>query len=198
MAAVGELIVLMEGAPSGSMPVHSGDVLVLGRAPDCHVRIRLASVSRVSARLAVEGGHAFFVNASAAAPAVLTRSSASSSSSSSSTVMQHVEVPLGVPVCLQHGDRLAFGTRDFLFHYGAWGSWRVPCALPGAAWGEATLAIFSAMPPNTLHFIALPHNTLPLRCQHPSCSTLITAARSCPEPCRPWPAAHHPPPLAPP
>jgi hypothetical protein len=108
MAAVGELVVLVEGAPSGSMPVHSGDVLTLGRAPDCHVRIRLASVSRLSARLAAEGPHAFLVSASASAPAVLTRGAAA----------QRVEVPLGVPVCLQHGDRLAFGTRDFLFHYG--------------------------------------------------------------------------------
>lgn len=108
---LGELVVLVEGEPSGSMPVHGGDVLTLGRAPDCNVRIRLASVSRLSARLAAEGAHAFFVNASGGAPAELTRGAGSAA--------QRVEVPLGQPVCLHHGDRLVFGTREFLFHYGA-------------------------------------------------------------------------------
>ena len=110
MAAVGELVVLVDGATAsgGSMAVHCGDMLTLGRAPDCNVRIRLATVSKLAARLVVEGAHAFFVNESAASPAVLTRGGAP------------VATPLGEPVALEHGDRLAFSSRDFLFLYGAW------------------------------------------------------------------------------
>lgn len=163
MAAVGELVVLAEGAPSGSMPVHSGDVLTLGRAPDCHVRIRLASVSRVSARLAAEGAHAFFVNASAGAPAVLTRGAAA----------QRVDVPLGLPVCLHHGDRLAFGPRDFVFNYGAWGLLILACGLgawpfPGGPFTHFSLPLFCCHCAHTSH----------LHCQCLSCRTPTAAARA--------------------
>ena len=130
MAAVGELIVVVDDAPSGGMPVHSGDVLTLGRAPDCNVRIRLKSVSRVSARLVADGVHAFFINESTSNPAVLTRGAL------------QVPLPLGMAVCLEHGDSLSFSTRDFWFHYGGCCCWLMLYLIPrsgGFIWPSLSL-----------------------------------------------------------
>ena len=105
MSQVGELIVLSENEHSGSLPVYSGDALTLGRAPECNVRIRLSSVSKISARVVVEAACAFFVNETTVNPAVILRDGSP------------LDISLGVPVCLKHGDRLSFCSRDFLFFY---------------------------------------------------------------------------------
>lgn len=99
---------LLDGVPSGSMPLNDGDALTLGRAPECNIRIRVSSVSKLSARLIGEGTTAYFVNETATNPATLTRSGLV------------LPTPQGSPIHLEQGDSLRFATRDFLFEYGAW------------------------------------------------------------------------------
>jgi len=107
MSLIGHLIVLSDGVPSGSMPLNDGDMLTLGRAPECNVRIRISSVSKLSARLVGEGNVSFFVNETSTNPASLTRNG---------TQLHSQE---GVPIYLEHGDQLKFSSRVFLFEYGA-------------------------------------------------------------------------------
>ena len=106
-SSIGHLIVLLDEIPSGSMPLNDGDVLTLGRGAECNVRIRVSSVSKLSARLVGEENVAFFINETLVNPAILTRQGA------------QLDIPIGVPIYLEHGDRLKFATRDFLFEYGA-------------------------------------------------------------------------------
>ena len=101
---------LSENEHSGSLPIYSGDALTLGRAPECNVRIRLSSVSKISARVVVEAACAFFVNETTVNPAIILRDG------------NPLDISLGVPVCLKHGDRLSFCSRDFLFFYCAFPS----------------------------------------------------------------------------
>ena len=110
---IGHLVVLLDGVPSGSMPLNDGDALTLGRAPECNIRIRVSSVSKLSARLIGEGTTAYFVNETSTNPAILTRSGVV------------LPTPQSTPIHLEQGDSLRFATRDFLFEYGAWHTtWR--------------------------------------------------------------------------
>ena len=81
--------------------------MTIGRAPDSGVRIRLASIPLLAARLVGEGARAFLVCETTSGAASLHRSGAP------------VPLPLGTPVCLQHRDTLTFSARAFMFEYGA-------------------------------------------------------------------------------
>ena len=113
MASIGSLLILRPGGePSGSLPLHANEEVTIGRAPDSGVRIRLASIPLLAARLVAEGARAFLVCETTSSAASLHRSGAP------------VPLPLGVPVCLEHRDTLTFSARAFMFEYGACGGWR--------------------------------------------------------------------------